>query len=56
LPLLEPATVSAEAVIERLERFLAELRLAAFLTGSRTVEALRRAPLAHVGALTSKEC
>lgn len=56
LPLLEPATVSAEAVIERLERFLAELRLAAFLTGSRTVEALRQAPLAHVGALTSKEC
>jgi len=49
LPLLEPATVSAEAVVELLEEFVAELRLAAFLTGSPTTEALRRAPLVAVG-------
>ena len=42
LPLLRPATVSAEAVAERLELLVQELRLAAFATGSRTVEALRR--------------
>lgn len=45
LPLLKPATLSTEAVIERLEQLLAELRLAAFLTGSRTVEDLRRVPV-----------
>ncbi len=49
LPLLRPATVSTEAVVERLEQLLAELRLAAFLTGSRTVADLRRAPLAPAG-------
>ncbi|MDI7277279.1 MAG: type 2 isopentenyl-diphosphate Delta-isomerase [Anaerolineae bacterium] len=46
LPLLKPATMSAEAVIERLERLLAELRLAAFLTGSRTVSDLRQCAVA----------
>jgi isopentenyl-diphosphate delta-isomerase len=46
LPLLRPASVSTEAVVERLEQLLAELRVAAFATASRTVKALQRAPLA----------
>jgi isopentenyl-diphosphate delta-isomerase len=49
LPLLEPATASSEAVIERLQEFLSELRLAAFLTASPNTEALRHAPLVSVG-------
>ncbi len=49
LPLLQPATISTEAVVGHLEEFLAELRLAAFLTGSRNVEALRHAPVTVVG-------
>ncbi len=44
-PLLRPATLSAEAVIAHLRQFLAELRLAAFATGSRTVADLQRARL-----------
>jgi len=48
LPLLRPATVSAEAVIQRLDQLLAELRLAAFASASRTVEALRHSPLVPV--------
>jgi len=54
LPLLEPATISAQRVVWRLEQLLAELRLAAFLTASRTVDDLRRAPLAPTGC-SSKE-
>lgn len=49
LPLLRPATVSAEAVAQRLGRLIDELRLAAFMTGSPTVEALRTARIAPVG-------
>ncbi len=45
LPLLKPATVSAQAVAAHLEQLTAQLRLAAFLTGSRTVEDLRRSPV-----------
>ncbi len=45
LPLLRPATVSTEAVIEHLELIISELRLAAFATASPTVEALRRSRL-----------
>ncbi len=45
LPLLRPATVSAQAVAARLEQLIAELRLATFLTGSRTVEDLRHSPV-----------
>ncbi len=50
LPLLKPATVSAQAVASRLEQLIAELRLAAFLTGSRTVEDLRRSPVSALPA------
>ena len=53
LPLLKPAMESAEAVIRRLDQFVSELRLAAFATGSRTVEALRHSPLVPVsGSMT----
>ena len=45
LPLLRPATVSAEAVAGHLSQLIAELALAAFATGSRNVEALRHSPL-----------
>jgi isopentenyl-diphosphate delta-isomerase len=48
LPLLRPATVSAEAVAEYLEHIVAELRLAAFASGSRSVEALRKSSLVPV--------
>ena len=48
LPLLRPATVSAEAVRERLGQLIAELGLVAFATGSPTVEALRRSALIPV--------
>jgi isopentenyl-diphosphate delta-isomerase len=48
LPLLRPAAVSVEAVRAPLEQLIAELRLAAFVTGSPTVEALRRSPVLKV--------
>ena len=44
-PFLEPATRSPEAVIDRIEQFLFELRLAMFATGCRTVGELRRVPV-----------
>ena len=43
LPLLEPATRSADAVIETLVEILEGLRIAMFATGSSTVRALRDA-------------
>lgn len=48
-PLLRPATVSVEAVILRLQQLIAELRIAMFCVGARTVADLRRAPLVPVG-------
>ena len=45
LPLLEPATRSAEAVIEALAEIVEGLRIAMFATGSRTVAQLRDALL-----------
>ncbi len=50
LPLLRPATISAQAVIARLEQLVDELRLAAFLSGAASVDALRRTPLQTSGA------
>ena len=41
LPLLRPATVSAEAVKARLEKTIEELRVAMFLSGSRNLAELR---------------
>lgn len=49
LPLLRPATVSAEAVLDYLQQFLAELSLAAFATGSRTVADLQRVRILAAG-------
>jgi isopentenyl-diphosphate Delta-isomerase len=40
-PFLEPASRSLEAVVDRLEQFIFELRLAMFATGSRDLAALR---------------
>jgi len=48
-PLLRPATVSAEAVIQWLQQLIAELRIAMFCVGARTVADLRQAPLIPVG-------
>jgi isopentenyl-diphosphate delta-isomerase len=42
-PFLEPATRSVEAVVDRIEQFTFELRLAMFATGSANLTALRRA-------------
>jgi len=44
-PLLRPATVSAEAVILRLQQLIIELRIAMFCVGARTVADLCRVPL-----------
>ncbi|HEY8744845.1 MAG TPA: type 2 isopentenyl-diphosphate Delta-isomerase [Chloroflexota bacterium] len=44
-PFLEPASRSVEAVIDRIEQFTFELRLAMFATGSRNLAMLRRATL-----------
>ncbi len=43
-PFLEPATRSAEAVVDRIEQLVFELRLAMFATGSRTLADLRNVP------------
>lgn len=48
-PLLRPATVSAEAVILRLDQLIAELRITMFCVGARTVDDLHRVPLIPVG-------
>jgi len=47
--LLRPATVSAEAVILRLQQLVAELRIAMFCVGARTVADLRHTLLIPVG-------
>ncbi|MGI8916675.1 MAG: type 2 isopentenyl-diphosphate Delta-isomerase [Chloroflexota bacterium] len=44
-PFLEPATRSTQAVVDRIDQFVFELRLAMFATGSPNLAALRRAPL-----------
>jgi isopentenyl-diphosphate delta-isomerase len=41
-PFLEPATRSVEAVVDRIEQFVFELRLAMFATGSRNLAMLRQ--------------
>jgi isopentenyl-diphosphate delta-isomerase len=43
--MLGSATATAESVIARMERLIAELRIACFCTGSRDLAALRRAAL-----------
>jgi isopentenyl-diphosphate delta-isomerase len=48
LPFLRAADRSEDAVVEEIERFVAELRTAMFLTGSRSVSDLRRRPLRPV--------
>ncbi len=44
-PLLKPATVSAEAVIDRVGRIVDELRIAMLCVGTRTIDELRRVDL-----------
>jgi isopentenyl-diphosphate delta-isomerase len=44
-PLLKPATVSAEAVIEGVGRIVGELRIAMLCVGTRTIDELRRVDL-----------
>ena len=44
-PLLKPATVSAEAVGERIREALEELRTAMFCVGARSIQELKSAPL-----------
>jgi isopentenyl-diphosphate delta-isomerase len=47
LPLLRPATISAAAVEEELQRLLFELRVAMHGSGAPNLEALARTPLRH---------
>jgi len=44
-PLLQPATISAEAVGEKIKKILEELRTAMFCVGARNVRELKSAPL-----------
>ncbi len=44
-PFLEPATVSAEAVIERVGRIVDELKIAMLCVGTRTIDELRHVDL-----------
>ena len=50
LPLLTPATISAEAVAEELQVLIEGLRIAMFAAGLRDIHALKRAPLDVVRA------
>jgi isopentenyl-diphosphate delta-isomerase len=54
LPLLRAAEQSAEAVVEALERLVAELRVAMFLTGCTRVAELRARPLVAARDLTAR--
>ncbi len=49
LPLVEPALRGADAVIDRIRQVLEELKVAMFLTGSKTVEDLRFAEVVLTG-------
>lgn len=49
LPLLKPAMVGGRAVVDRLKEVIEELKIAMFLTGSRTVEDLKKANVVLVG-------
>ncbi|MEA3459365.1 MAG: type 2 isopentenyl-diphosphate Delta-isomerase [Chloroflexota bacterium] len=44
-PLLKPATISAEAVMEQLRQIIEELRIAMFCVGTRDLATLKSAPL-----------
>ena len=48
-PFLEPATRSVQAVVDRIEQFIFELRLAMFATGSKNLAALRRVAVSRRG-------
>jgi isopentenyl-diphosphate Delta-isomerase len=50
-PFLEPAARSVQAVVDRIEQFMFELRLAMFATGSANLAALRRVPVRRRGML-----
>jgi isopentenyl-diphosphate delta-isomerase len=46
-PLLGPATDQRQAVVERFDAFLTELKIAMFCAGAGTLDELRRLPLRH---------
>jgi len=48
-PFLEPAMESAEAVVEKVERTVRELKIAMLCVGARTVPELRQATLVREG-------
>ncbi len=47
-PFLKPATDSAEAVVQKAEDIIRELKTVMFLTGARTVQELRKVPLQKI--------
>ena len=49
LPLLKPAMSGADRVVEALQAFMSELETAMFLTGSKRIEDLQKAPVVIVG-------
>lgn len=49
-PLLQPATISSQATIERLSQLIQELRVAMFCCGCRTLDELRQLPMQALGA------
>jgi len=49
LPLLAPATKGSADVIRLLQRFVRELRISMFLTGSRNIQELSRVPVIIIG-------
>lgn len=51
-PFLEPATESADRVVERIDRIVHELRVAMLCAGARTVADLRRTPIRRTPRLT----
>ena len=55
LPLLRPALVSAEAVVEVLSRLIEELRIAVHCSGARSVRDLHARPLAFVPTSSARE-
>jgi isopentenyl-diphosphate delta-isomerase len=49
LPMLEPASSSADEVVKALRAFIRALRIAMFLTGSKNITGLKSAPVILTG-------
>lgn len=54
-PFLEPATESADRVVERIDRIVHELRVAMLCVGARTVADLRRTPIENRTSLQTTQ-